>query len=414
MPHHRLIARIVLWRRELRRFPLVTTALVLALRFREDRLGVTAGSLTFTTVMALVPFFTVALAVFAAFPMFGQLEGALQTWLVSSLIPANIASQVTEYLTQFAQAASRLGVAGFSVLLITAIALILTIDKTLNNIWRVRRQRSLGQRLLIYWAVLTFGPLLFAASLSLTSYAVSAARGLVSALPGGVQLLLDLLQFAILFLGLSSLYRIVPNTPVRWRHALAGGLFAALAFEGAKKLLVAYLSSIPTYSAIYGAFATVPILLLWIYVAWVIVLLGAVVAAYLPSLLAGAARHIGGQGWPFQLAVEILQALDRAHALSERGLSLAQLSRRLQVDALQLEPVLEALTDLDITAPLDEAGTSAGNQAEPRHVLLADPDTTPLAPLVGRMLVARTDALMPLWNGTRLDQLRLSDLLHKK
>jgi hypothetical protein len=119
-------------------FPWRTTALTLGERFREDRLGLTASSLTFTTTIALVPFFTVALAVFTAFPMFSKLQGTLQTWLVQSLVPDAIARQVLGYLTQFAGKASRLGVVGLGVLFVTALALILTIDRTLNNIWRVQ------------------------------------------------------------------------------------------------------------------------------------------------------------------------------------------------------------------------------------------------------------------------------------
>ena len=409
--HRPLVLQINRWRRDLHGFPVVRTLLTLAQRFEDDRLGLTAGSLTFTTVMALVPFFAVALAVFSAFPIFGKLEGALQQWLLNSFVPGNIANQVLDYLTQFAQSANQLGIAGFSALLVTAVALVLTIDTTLNKIWRVRRPRPLGRRLLIYWTALTLGPLLFAASLSVTSYALSAARGLVSALPGGLAVLLDLLQFAILFSGLTLTYRMVPNMPVQWRHAAAGGLFAALVFEGAKKLLVLYLSNIPTYSVIYGAFATVPILLLWIYLVWVFVLLGAVVAAYLPSLLAGVLRHTPERGMQFQLAVEVLQQLHAAHGTRARGLSLAQLCERLQVDALQLEPVLDTLAELDITAMLDEFGSGAGNTEAPRHVLLADPDSAPLEPLVARLLVARTEPLDAMWARARLDRLRLRDVL---
>ena len=117
------------------------TLLTLRGRFREDQLGLTASSLTFTTSIALVPFLTVALAIFTAFPMFSKLQGALQGWLVGSLIPDNIARQVLGYLTLFSSQASKLGVAGLAVLLVTAIALILTIDRTLNNIWRVKAPR---------------------------------------------------------------------------------------------------------------------------------------------------------------------------------------------------------------------------------------------------------------------------------
>src|SRR3954464_6489113 len=206
------------------RFPWKSTVLTLGERFREDRLGLTASSLTFTTTMALVPFFTVALAVFTAFPMFGKLQSALQAWLVQSVIPDAIARQVLGYLTQFAAKANRLGVVGVAALFFTAIALVLTIDRTLNGIWRVKRQRPLGQRVLIYWAVMTLAPLLLGASLSLTSYVISSSRGLVPGVPGGLQVLFDLIEFALLASGLTALYRYVPNTHVHRTHALAGGL----------------------------------------------------------------------------------------------------------------------------------------------------------------------------------------------
>ena len=144
---------------DLARFPWQGTLLTLRDRFREDHMGLTASSLTFTTTIALVPFFTVALALFTAFPMFSKMQGALQGWLVESLVPDNIARQVLGYLTQFSKQASKLGAAGLGILLVTAIALILTIDRTLNSIWRVKKTRSLTQRVLIYWSVITLGPL---------------------------------------------------------------------------------------------------------------------------------------------------------------------------------------------------------------------------------------------------------------
>lgn len=292
---------------ELSRFPWATTAQTLRERFREDRLGLTASSLTFTTILALVPFVTVALALFTAFPIFGELQVVLQRWLVDSLVPDSISRQVLGYLTQFAAQASRLGVAGFSILLVTALALILTIDRTLNNIWRVRRLRPLGQRVLIYWAAITLGPVVLGASLALTSYVMSASGGLVRAVPDGLRLLFDSIEFLVLALGMAALYHYVPNTPVKWRHAWAGGLFVALCIELAKKVLAIYLGKVPTYSVVYGTFATLPILLVWIYVAWVIVLLGAVVAAYLPSLLAGTAAAIEAAGVPVQVVNKVTE-----------------------------------------------------------------------------------------------------------
>ena len=396
---------------ELSHFPWKTTAQTLRERFREDHLGLTASSLTFTTILALVPFFTVALAVFTAFPIFGKLQDALQGWLVSSLVPDSISRQVLGYLTQFASKASSLGAAGFSILLATALALILTIDRTLNDIWRVQRLRPLGQRVLIYWAAITLGPLLMGASLALTSYVMSASGGLVKRLPDGVQLLFDSIQFVVLAGGMAALYHYVPNTPVKWRHAWTGGLFVAVCIELAKKVLAVYLGKVPTYSVVYGAFATLPILLVWIYVAWVIVLLGAVVTAYLPSLLAGVARRGTVAGWTFQLAVEVLQQLHRVRHQPLKGLRPSQLAQLLRVDGLQLAPVLEALTALDWVGQVNDAAVGEADVPESRYVLLANPGATPLAPLVQRLLLERTESLQPLWSKARLEGLLLEDVL---
>jgi membrane protein len=399
---------------ELSRFPWRTTAHTLRERFREDRLGLTASSLTFTTLLALVPFVTLALAVFTAFPIFGKVQGVLQRWLIDSLVPETISRQVLGYLTQFAAKASRLGVVGFSMLLVTALMLILTIDRTLNNIWRVRRLRPLGQRVLIYWAAMTLGPLVLGASLALTSYVMSASRGLVDALPGGVRLVFDSIEFFVLAAGMAGLYHYVPNTQVKWHHAWVGGLFVSIGMELAKKALALYLAQVPTYSAVYGAFATLPILLVWIYVAWVIVLLGAVVTAYLPSLLAGVARAPGGQGWSFQLAVEVLQQLQRVRTHVGKGLRMDQLAQLLRVDALQLEPVLETLTALDWVGQINEVAVGGADAPESRYVLLADVQTTPLEPLLIRLLIERADSLEPLWAQAALRDLRLADLLQKE
>ncbi|WP_453935084.1 YihY family inner membrane protein [Acidovorax temperans] len=396
---------------ELSHFPWKTTAQTLRERFREDHLGLTASSLTFTTILALVPFFTVALAVFTAFPIFGKLQDALQGWLVSSLVPDSISRQVLGYLTQFASKASSLGAAGFSILLATALALILTIDRTLNDIWRVQRLRPLGQRVLIYWAAITLGPLLMGASLALTSYVMSASGGLVKRLPDGVQLLFDSIQFVVLAGGMAALYHYVPNTPVKWRHAWTGGLFVAVCIELAKKVLAVYLGKVPTYSVVYGAFATLPILLVWIYVAWVIVLLGAVVTAYLPSLLAGVARRGTVAGWTFQLAVEVLQQLHRVRHQHIKGLRPDQLAQLLRVDGLQLAPVLEALTALDWVGRVNDAAVGDADVPESRYVLLANPGATLLAPLVQRLLLERSESLQPLWSKARLEGLLLEDVL---
>ena len=392
---------------ELSHFPWHDTATTLGARFREDRMGLTASSLTFTTSIALVPFLTVALAVFTAFPMFSKLQAALEAWLVKSLIPDNISRPVLGYLTQFSGQASKLGIAGLAVLVVTAIALILTVDRTLNSIWRVRRPRPLAQRVLIYWAAITLGPLVLAASLAVTSYVVSASSGVVGAMPMSVRFLLDVAQFLLVAFGMAALYRYVPNTYVKWVHAFAGGLFVAAGLEIAKKLVGIYLSSVPTYSMVYGAFAALPILLVWIYVSWVIVLLGAAIAAYLPSLLAGVVRRGSAHGWHFQLAIEVLQHLDRARGTEGAGLCVPQLAEKLEIDGLQLEPVLETLVALNWIGRLDDARDGFGA----RYLLLVQPEATQLEPLMRQLLLDPAPSLKNLWEKGQLRTLSLRDAL---
>ena len=388
---------------DLSKFPWRDTAITLRQRFRDDRLGLTASSLTFTTSIALVPFFTVALAIFTAFPMFAKLQGTLQIWLVESLIPDNIARQVLGYLTQFTRQASRLGVAGLAVLVVTAIALVLTIDRTLNNIWRVRKPRPFGQRVLIYWAAVTLGPLLLAASLAATSYLLPFVRNGAAAPAALLQFLVDTLEFVCLAGSLAALYHYMPNTFVKWAHAWVGGGFVAVGIAAAKKLLTVYLGLVPTYSAVYGAFATLPILLVWIYLAWIIVLMGAVITAYLPSLLAGVSRRGGAHGWQFQLALETLQSLEHSRGSSPRGMPASALAQQLRVDALALEPVLDTLMQLDWVGQLVDTDSDKASN----FVLLVNPDSTTIEPLVDALLLDRTLATDKLraragWADTRL------------
>jgi membrane protein len=396
------------WLQEVARIPWLDAIHTLRERFREDHLGLTASSLTFTTTIALVPFITVALAVFTAFPMFAKFQDVLQKWLIESLVPDNIARQVLGYLNQFAGKASKLGAAGLAVLLSTALALIFTIDRTLNSIWRVRTPRPFAQRILIYWAALTIGPLLLGVSLSVTSYAISASKGVVGGLPGGVTLLLDSLQFVLVGAGMAAMFRYVPNTHVRWGHAWMGGLFVSAGMELAKKVLALYLSKVPTYSVMYGAFATVPILLVWIYVAWVIVLLGAALTAYIPSLLAGVPRRRSVMGWRFHLALEVLQQLDAVRLQPGKGLTHAQLCSVLRVDALRLEPVLEALVELDWIGQLTEIAPEGG---EARFILLTDPENTLLAPLMQKLLLPSSEITEKLWQKDRWTTSTLREVL---
>jgi membrane protein len=388
----------------LQRWPWIETAKTLRERFREDRLGLTASSLTFTTLIALVPLVTVMLAVFSAFPMFASFQSALEKYFLQSLVPDGIAKPVLQALTQFAAKAARLGTLGLAVLVITALALMLTIDRALNAIWRVRRPRPLPQRILIYWAGLTLGPLLLGVSLSLTSSVLTWNRAIVGAVPGGVGMLLNVIEFVLMALGMGGLYRYVPKTHVRWRHALAGGVFVAIGLEVAKRLLAWYVSAMPTVSAVYGAFAAVPILLLWVYVVWLIVLWGAVIAAYAPSLSMRITRMPSAPGHRFALALSVIAALARARSGVARGLSLHDLAASLGTDPLQVEPVVDTLAELDWVARLDE-------ESGQRLVLLAEPSTTPARPLVHALLLESTPATRAFRERTGVERLTIAELL---
>jgi len=396
-----------LWWQELSVFPWRQMGGILAERFRDARLGVSASSLTFTTVLALVPLFALGLAVFSAFPVFGKFQDTIQRWLVESLVPESIARQVLSYLTQFSRQASRLGTAGLVAGLLSVVFLMVTIERTLGQIWRVQRTRPLPQRVLLYWSAITLGPLLLGGSLAITSYVVTASRDVVDVLPGSVRWLLDSFEFFLLTACVSGLYFYVPYTRVRWRHAITAGFLVAASLELAKKGMAFYLLEVPTYSLVYGAFAALPILLVWIYVTWLLVLLGAVLASSLPELGREQWRKPQGAGWSFRLALEVLAELNAAKLTEQRGWSAGALATRLRVELSELQQVLAVLHALDWVGRL----TEQNDMAQARQVLLIDPAQTSVGPLADRLLVLRASAADPLWVQTGLDQVRVAQLL---
>jgi membrane protein len=361
-----IVSQLLKLPQKLLHFPWQRAARSLAQRFADDRLGQTAGALTFTTLIALVPLLTVALAVVTAFPIFDQFQTVLQRWLVESLIPESISRQVLGYLTQFTTKASRLGSFGFAALMVSALALMLTIDRSLNTIWRVRQQRPWGQRLMLYWASLTLGPLLLAASLVTMASVITWSGGSLRYQGPGVKLALDILEFMLLWGGITGLYRFVPNTRVAWGPLLLGSLGTALLLQAARSGLALYLSSMPTFSLIYGTFATVPILLVWVYTTWVVVLLGAVVVASWPELaqdLLVPDKPLATQG--MALGLGCMRLLHQARAQSAGGMAAARLAQQLNADLIEVEKVLGLLSQLDWVGVLNEP------QA-PRYVLLID------------------------------------------
>ncbi len=377
-------------------------------RFREVRLGMTASSLTFTTVLALVPLFTLGLAIFTAFPIFAQVQEQLQRWLIESLVPESISRQVLGSLTQFSRKASRLGLVGLIAVVATSLALLVTIDRTLGQIWRVSRQRPWGQRVLIYWAGITLGPLLLGGSLAISSYLFTGyLSGLGDWLPVSVRNLLDLVEFCLLVACVTGLYYYLPNTRVDWRHALTGGVVVAVGLELAKKVLALYLAQMPTYSAIYGAFSAVPILLVWIYVAWVVVLLGAVVTASLPEIGRQSKRQADGPGWSFRLSLEVLRSLSLARSSSPQGLRMSQLADELHIEQRHAQLVLETLQELKWVGRLEQSNT----KLDSAWVLLVDMANTNLEPLVQKLCLHPSHATDLLWQKTQLTSLKLADVI---
>jgi len=368
----------------LRQFPWRQTARRLGQRFTEDRLGQTAGALTFTTTIALVPLITVALAVITAFPLFDQFQNVLQRWLIESLIPDTISRQVLGYLTQFTTKASRLGVVSFAALMFSALALVFTIDRSLNAIWRVNKTRPWGQRVLLYWGALTLGPILVAAGLVTMASVILWTGGSLRSQSPAMKQALDVLEFVLLWGGISALYRFVPNTHVPWRQVLVGSLGTTLVMEIARSLLTWYLARMSTFSLVYGAFATVPILLVWIYMTWSIVLLGAVLVASWTGLTMGHVRDAQLPGANFQLALDTLRELNNSRVGKSYGAGLRELSVRLNADPLQMQQVLEQLQQLDWVGLLNE--DNAGKA--PRYVLLVDANTVLVEPLMTQLLLA--------------------------
>lgn len=349
-------------------------------RFREERVTQTAGSLTYTTLLALVPLFTVALAVSTAFPVFDEWTTALQLFILENVLPDTPAiDTVMNQINSFTRNVGRLtaiGVGGFAV---TSVMLMLTVDNALNRIFRVQRRRSIAQNIFMYWAVITLGPLIVGASLSATYMAV---RHSVIALQLDLiaDLLLDLVPFVLTALGLVFLYWLVPARRVEWSHAFVGGALAAIAFELAKRGFAIYLSRVPTYTLIYGAFATIPIFLVWLYLSWLVVLTGAILTAMLPAFRSKPERHrVPGEA--LADAVGVLSHLARAHQQGRR-VPLNGLARELRILPDRVEEILERAKAL---------GWAARTEKD-RWVLARDPSSITLAD-VYRTFVFDADAV---------------------
>jgi membrane protein len=250
-------------------------------RAREERLAQVAGSLTFTTLLSIVPILAVSFALFVRFPAFKRLEDAIEQHLLKSLLPAEISRTVLRYLAQFAANASSLTWVGSLFVLITAVAMLLTVENALNQIWQVKKARPFLRRVGLYVLMLVLGPPVVGVSLWATSYVLGASVGLIHALPRSAQIALDWSPVALGAVGLAAVFYFVPNTRVERWHAAVGGVIASLGLELGKRGFAAYLLKMPTYKAVYGTFATLPVFLLWLYFSWLVTLAAALITANL-------------------------------------------------------------------------------------------------------------------------------------
>ncbi|MGF1732698.1 virulence factor BrkB family protein [Photobacterium kasasachensis] len=266
------------WRRPL--FLSIAYLKYLNRRIGHDRLTVAAGSMAYVTLLSLVPLLTVVLSALSSFPVFAGLGEVLQNFVIENFVPA-AGEVVKQYLNEFVANAGKMTAVGVAALFVVALMLISSIDKSLNYIWRVHEKRRPVISFSIYWMVLTLGPILVGTSIAVSSYLGSLNLLDSEAVSGVFQQALRGLPVIMSSCAFLGLYLLVPNTKVRFNHALIGALIASMLFELSKKGFALYITNFPSYQVIYGALAVIPILFVWVYLCWCIVLLGAEITASL-------------------------------------------------------------------------------------------------------------------------------------
>lgn len=358
-----------------------------ARRSREVRLAQVAGSLTFTTTLSLVPMLAVVLALLTAFPIFVELRIAFEKNVLREMLPDAYASVMLRYLNDFVSKAGRLTALGLVFLFLTAITMVLTVDRVLNDIWRVRFGRPLLQRLLIYWALLTLGPVVIAASLSASSYLVSTSHGWTGRIPGLLGDLLDYAPTLISGLAFAALYVVVPARRVLWRDALIGGFAAALFGQLMRTGFGWYLQT-GMLTGIYGAFAVAPLFLLWAYLTWYAILFGAAIAATLPQLRMTRFADERRAGNRFVTAVALLRNLleARQHDRRQGKMTLDELALSVHTYPEEIERLLTDLERLGYVSRIDGTPLS--------WLMTCDPTRTTLQPAFERLAVDPANSLL--------------------
>ena len=324
-----------------------------------------AGSLCFTSLLALVPLLAVVLGVLSWLPIANNLVDELQNFLFKNFVPA-AGETVQNYVLQFVGNTKKLTGAGAFFLIITSLMLMNTIEHSLNQIWQVHASRSFSSRLMMYWAVLTMGPMLIGGSVVLTSYITALT------FDNTANLHLRFLPFLVAVLGFTLLYMVAPNRRVHARDALFGGLLTAMLFELAKFGFVWYVTNFPTYTKLYGALATFPIFLLWIYVTWIITLLGAIFTAAITTFHFRKADWHWSRRMEFVLLMRLLGHLWEAQKHGH-GLGSNQL--------LELEPAMSDVQLQTLLQHLDDAHL-INRDTDGNRVLVADLGELSLADLL--------------------------------
>lgn len=252
-------------------------------RFQDNKLSMAAGYLTYSTMLAIVPLIMVIFSVFSAFPIFNEVTHDLKTFIYDNFAP-NLGDMVQEHIDNFVSNSRKMSAVGIVGLIVVALMLISSIDKTLNTIWYNTKKRQPFISFAIYWLILTLGPLLAGASIAISSYLFSLE---IFNPDGALSFSYHLLAFApfcLTWLTFTLIYVVVPNTKIRIRHAAAGAFFAAIFFTLGKQIFVWYVTTFPSYQAIYGALAVLPIMIVWIHASWLVILSGGQFAAALKEI----------------------------------------------------------------------------------------------------------------------------------
>ncbi|MGX2949932.1 virulence factor BrkB family protein [Ursidibacter sp. B-7004-1] len=252
-------------------------------RSEQNRIAIYSGYLTYNTLLSLVPLIMVAFSIFTLLPIFDQATAQLKELAYDNFAP-NASHMVQEYLDLFVENSKKMGIISILGLVVVAVMLISSIDNALNEIWHNTKKRSVVLSFVIYLAVLIFGPMFAGASIAISSYIFSLEMFETDGIFSFSHHLLKLMPFFLIWLLFSFVYLIVPNTSVKFKHAAIGALMAALFFTLGKQLFVWYITTFPSYQAIYGVLATIPIMIVWIHLSWKVVLSGGQIASVLKDM----------------------------------------------------------------------------------------------------------------------------------